>query len=197
MLSVVQAQTTLETVQAQRINVGVARAEFEHAIATLVGKPASGFSIPVKPMTTSPPPIPIGLPSQLLERRPDIAAAERSMAEANAQIGIAKAAYYPTLTLSASGRAGSFDARQPFCVVQPLLGDRRDPFRDALRRRPSPCNGQSVHCYLQRSSRILPADGTNRVPAGGGRAGDCKNSFPASLAATVGRRIRQRGVNSN
>jgi NodT family efflux transporter outer membrane factor (OMF) lipoprotein len=103
MLSVVQAQTTLETVEAQRINVGVARAEFEHAIATLVGRPASGFSIPVKPMTTSPPPIPIGLPSQLLERRPDIAAAERSMAEANAQIGIARAAYYPTLTLSASG----------------------------------------------------------------------------------------------
>ncbi len=102
-LSVVQAQTTLENVQAQAINVGLARAQFEHAIATLIGKPASSFSIPVKPMTTAPPPIPIGVPSRLLERRPDIAAAERSMAEANAQIGIAYAAFYPTLTLTAAG----------------------------------------------------------------------------------------------
>ncbi len=101
-LSVSQAQTTLENVQAQAINVGLARAQFEHAIATLIGKPSSSFSIPVKAMTTAPPPIPIGVPSQLLERRPDIAAAERSMAEANAQIGIATAAFYPTLTLSAA-----------------------------------------------------------------------------------------------
>ena len=103
MISVVQAQTTLETTQAQAINIGVARAQFEHAIAVLVGKPASSFSIPVRPMTTEPPPIPVGFPSQLLERRPDIAAAERAMAEANAQIGIAKTAFYPTLTLTAAG----------------------------------------------------------------------------------------------
>jgi len=102
-LSVVQAQTTLENVQAQAINVGLARAQFEHAIATLIGKPTSSFSIPVKPMIVTPPPIPIGVPSQLLERRPDIAAAERLMAEANAQIGVATAAFYPTLTLSATG----------------------------------------------------------------------------------------------
>ena len=101
-ITVVQAQTLLESVRAQAISIGVARAQFEHAIATLIGKPASSFSISVRPMTTAPPPIPIGVPSQLLERRPDIAAAERSMAEANAQIGIAYAAYYPTLTLSAS-----------------------------------------------------------------------------------------------
>jgi NodT family efflux transporter outer membrane factor (OMF) lipoprotein len=103
MISVVQAQSTLETVQAQAINVGLARAQFEHAIATLIGRPASSFSVPVRPMTVAPPPIPIGVPSQLLERRPDIAAAERAMAQANAQIGIAYAAYFPTLTLSASG----------------------------------------------------------------------------------------------
>jgi NodT family efflux transporter outer membrane factor (OMF) lipoprotein len=102
-LSVVQAETTLQSVQAQGINVGLARAQFEHAIATLIGQPASSFSIPVKPRTPSPPPIPIGVPSQLLERRPDIASAERTMARANAQIGIATAAFYPTLTLSATG----------------------------------------------------------------------------------------------
>jgi NodT family efflux transporter outer membrane factor (OMF) lipoprotein len=102
-MSVSQAQNTLESVQAQAINVGLARAQFEHAIATLIGKSASSISISVKPMTTAPPPIPIGVPSELLERRPDIAAAERSMAEANAQIGIAYAAYYPALTLSATG----------------------------------------------------------------------------------------------
>jgi len=102
-LSVVQAQTVLAGVEASATNVAIARAQFEHAIAMLVGKVASNSSIPVNPMTTAPPPIPIGLPSELLERRPDIAAAERTMAEANAAIGIAYAAYYPNLTLTAQG----------------------------------------------------------------------------------------------
>jgi NodT family efflux transporter outer membrane factor (OMF) lipoprotein len=102
-ISVVEAQTTLESAQAAATNVGIARAQYEHAIAVLVGKTASNLSIPVKPMTVAPPPIPVGVPSQLLERRPDIAAAERTMAEANAAIGIAYAAYYPTLTLTAEG----------------------------------------------------------------------------------------------
>jgi NodT family efflux transporter outer membrane factor (OMF) lipoprotein len=102
-ISVVEAQNTLQNVQAQAINLGVARAQYEHAIAMLVGANASDFSIPVKPVSVTPPPIPIGLPSALLERRPDIAASERNMAAANAEIGIATAAYYPDLTLSASG----------------------------------------------------------------------------------------------
>ena len=102
-ISVVEAQTALESAQASAINTGLARAQYEHAIAVLLGRTASEFSIPVKPMTTAPPPIPVGMPSQLLERRPDIAAAERNMASANALIGIAQAAYYPTVTLSASG----------------------------------------------------------------------------------------------
>lgn len=102
-ISLVEAQTTLASAQSQAINLGIARAQYEHAIAMLVGKPASTFSIPVRPFTTAPPPIPVGLPSQLLERRPDVAAAERNMAAANAQIGVAYAAYYPALTLSGSG----------------------------------------------------------------------------------------------
>ena len=102
-ISVVEAETTLQSAQADATNVGIARAQYEHAIAVLVGKAASNFSIPVKPMTVAPPPIPVGVPSELLERRPDVAAAERTMAEANAAIGIAYAAYYPNLTLSAAG----------------------------------------------------------------------------------------------
>jgi NodT family efflux transporter outer membrane factor (OMF) lipoprotein len=99
--AVAQAETQLETTQAQATGVGLTRAQFEHAIAVLVGKPASDFSIPIEPLKARPPAIPFGLPSQLLERRPDIAASERLMAQANAQIGIATAAYYPTVTLSA------------------------------------------------------------------------------------------------
>jgi NodT family efflux transporter outer membrane factor (OMF) lipoprotein len=102
-ISLVQAQQALESAEAAGANLGVARAQFEHAIATLIGKPASDFSLPVKPLDHVPPAIPIGMPSQLLERRPDIAASERGMAAANAQIGVAVAAYYPNLTLSASG----------------------------------------------------------------------------------------------
>jgi len=102
-ISLVEAQTTLESAQSAAINIGIARAQYEHAIAMLVGKPAPTFTIPVEPTTSAPPAIPVGVPSQLLERRPDIAAAERNMAAANAQIGVAYAAYYPALTLSATG----------------------------------------------------------------------------------------------
>ncbi|HEV7511399.1 MAG TPA: efflux transporter outer membrane subunit [Candidatus Acidoferrum sp.] len=102
-ISLVQAQNALQSAEAAGANLGIARAQFEHAIALLVGTPASSFSLPVKPLDHAPPAIPIGVPSQLLERRPDIAASERSMAAANAQIGVAVAAYYPNLTLSATG----------------------------------------------------------------------------------------------
>jgi len=100
---VLLAETQLKTTQAQAIDIGVQRAQLEHAIAVLAGKPASVFSIPVTPLTLAPPIIPFGVPSELLERRPDIAGAERRMAAANAQIGVAVAAYYPSVTLSASG----------------------------------------------------------------------------------------------
>jgi NodT family efflux transporter outer membrane factor (OMF) lipoprotein len=98
---VAQAQTQLETTQVQATDIAVQRAAFEHAIATLIGKPPADFSLPPAPLDLQPPDIPAGLPSELLERRPDIAAAERRVAEANEQIGIAKAAYFPTVTLNA------------------------------------------------------------------------------------------------
>ena len=102
-ISVVEAENTLENAQATATNLGVARAEYEHAIAMLIGTDPSSFSIAVKALNATPPAVPIGVPSQLLERRPDIAGSERMMAAANAEIGVATAAFYPTLTLSAGG----------------------------------------------------------------------------------------------
>jgi NodT family efflux transporter outer membrane factor (OMF) lipoprotein len=102
-LEVQQADTQLETTRAEAIDVGVARAQYEHAVAVLIGKPPEEFSLPPLPLVAPPPPIPVSVPSVLLERRPDIAAAERSVAAANAQIGVAKSAYYPLIDLGASG----------------------------------------------------------------------------------------------
>ena len=101
-VEVAQAETQLETTRAQAIDIGVQRAQLEHAIALLVGEPASTFSIPPAPLKLSPPKFPLGLPSELLERRPDIASAERTVASANAQIGIARTAYFPVLSIVAS-----------------------------------------------------------------------------------------------
>jgi len=102
-VDVAQAETQLETVRAQLVDLGVARAQFEHAIGTLANYDLTGFSIPPAPLDLPLPKVPTGVPSQLLERRPDIAAAERQTAAANAQIGIAISAYYPAISLGATG----------------------------------------------------------------------------------------------
>lgn len=109
-VEVEQAKTQLETTRARAIDVEVLRAQYEHAVATLIGQPASTFTLPPLPLNAPAPEIPVGVPSDLLERRPDIASAERQMAAANAQIGVAKAAYFPLLNLSAAGgfESGTF-----------------------------------------------------------------------------------------
>jgi NodT family efflux transporter outer membrane factor (OMF) lipoprotein len=124
---VAQAQTQLDTTRVQDTDVTVQRAQFEHAIAILIGKPPAEFNLGTAPLNYQPPGIPVGLPSELLQRRPDIAAAERRVAEANQQIGIARAAYFPTVTLGGSagfsGSQGSnwFTWPSGFWAVGPAL----------------------------------------------------------------------------
>ena len=124
-IAVLQARTTLKSTQSSAINVGLSRAQYEHAVATLVGKVATDFSIPVKPLLYTPPAIPTGVPSQLAERRPDVAAAERTIAQANATIGIGYGAFFPQVTISAGGGFESstfkhlFDAASRFWSIGP------------------------------------------------------------------------------
>jgi NodT family efflux transporter outer membrane factor (OMF) lipoprotein len=135
---VAQAQTQLETTRVQDTDIAVQRAQFEHAIAILIGKPPAALSLPPSPLHVQPPDISAGLPSQLLERRPDIAAAERRVAEANEQIGIARAAFFPTIILSATaGFEGNsitnwFTWPSRFWAVGPSA---LEPLFDAGRRR--------------------------------------------------------------
>ena len=114
-VDVAQAKTQLETTRAEAIDLQVARVEFAHAIAVLIGKPASDFSLPVAPLDVQPPSVPPALPSELLERRPDVAAAERRMAAANANIGIARSAYFPLLGLNVTG---GFNSRLITTLIQ-------------------------------------------------------------------------------
>lgn len=106
---VAQAETQLKSTQAQALDIQVQRAQLEHAIALLIGQPPAGFALPLNPLVEVAPPVsPSSLPSRLLERRPDVAAAERRVAAANAQIGVAKAAFFPDLSFSATGAPDSF-----------------------------------------------------------------------------------------
>ena len=125
---VFQAKTQVETAEVQLSDIRVNRAQTEHAIAVLVGQPPNSFSLPVVPLKAVPPAVPASLPSQLLERRPDIAAAERRTAEANEQIGIARTAYFPTLNLAASAGilannlSNFFSANNIVYSLGPVLG---------------------------------------------------------------------------
>ena len=112
--TVAQAEAQLKSAQAEDTNLGILRAQYEHAIAVLMGRPPSSFSLPPIALAANPPAIPVEIPSELLERRPDIAAAERSVAQANAEIGVAKAAYFPTVLLSAAGGFGNSSAANWF-----------------------------------------------------------------------------------
>jgi NodT family efflux transporter outer membrane factor (OMF) lipoprotein len=115
-LDVSEAETLLDTTQADYIGLGVQRAQFEHALAVLLGKAPAEFSLPNSPLDLKPPAIPPGLPSDLLERRPDVAAAERTMAADNAQIGVARAAFFPALNLTGSGGLLTGDLGKLFTV---------------------------------------------------------------------------------
>jgi len=137
---VTQAQTQLQAAKVQAADISVSRAQYEHAIAILTGQPPSALTLPPAPLPVelTPPGIPAGLPSQLLERRPDIAAAERRTAEANEQVGIARAAFFPTLSLS--GEAG-FESTSltslfsPASIVYAVGPALSETFFDAGRRR--------------------------------------------------------------
>ncbi len=109
-IDVEEAKEQLEATRAQLIDLGVQRAQYEHAVAVLIGVPATGFHVSERPLAGDPPPIPTGIPSQLLERRPDIAAAERRVASANALIGVAKSTFFPTVLLGATGGTNSESA---------------------------------------------------------------------------------------
>ena len=156
---VAQAQTQLNTTLVQDTDVTVQRAQFEHAIATLIGKPPADFSLAAAPLNTEAPSTPVGLPSELLQRRPDVAAAERRVAEANQQIGIARAAYFPTVTLDGTagfaGTQGSnwFTWPSAFWAVGPALAQ---TLFDAGRRRATSETARAnydaaVASYRQRS----------------------------------------------
>ncbi|ACA18760.1 RND efflux system, outer membrane lipoprotein, NodT family [Methylobacterium sp. 4-46] len=114
---VITAQTQLQTTQAQAIAVGLQRAIFEHAIATLIGRPPSEVSLARARLAAAPPSVPVSLPSDLLERRPDVAAAERAVQRQSEQIGVAVAAFYPTVTLSANGGIAGDPARNFFSAA--------------------------------------------------------------------------------
>ena len=186
---VAQAQTQLDTTTAQETDIDVERAQYEHAIAVLLGKPPAAFSLAAEPLPSQPPVIPVGLPSQLLERRPDIAAAERRVAEANEQIGIARAAFFPTVML---GATGGFEGTSilnwlnwpsRFWAVGPSLAE---TLFDAGRRRAGSDVAIAGYDAAVATYRETALD---RVSAGGGQSGRAAGSRERRKAAARRRRL--------
>jgi outer membrane protein, multidrug efflux system len=137
-LDLAQQQTLLDSTQTQLYLVQQQRAQFEHAIAVLTGNPASTFSVPVRALNAAPPPVPLGVPSDLLERRPDIATVERQMAYQNALVGVATAAFYPQLTIGGSGGVQSTDIMTLFTApsaIWAIGGDLLQPIFEGGRNR--------------------------------------------------------------
>ena len=176
-VDVAQAQTQLDTTRVQATDLQVARAQFEHAIAILVGKAPADLTIPPAAIDVPPPAVPITLPSQLVERRPDVAAAERRVAAANAQIGVAQAAFFPTLALTASGGLESSTLNDAADVAQPVLGDRSLACRNRVRRRPPQVGQGAGSRQLRRDGGRVSAEhadgvsGRGRQPCCAARAG--------------------------
>jgi outer membrane protein TolC len=168
-VDVVQAETQVLSAQADAIDLRVSRSQLEHAIAVLTGRAPANFDLPPEPFRVHIPEVPPGLPSTLLERRPDIAAAERRMAAANERIGIAQAAYYPNLSLTGSAGFSSnslsnlFSAPSRFWSIGADLGRHAPRFRRAFGA------GRSLARAVRRDRRELPADRAHRLPGGRGQ----------------------------
>ncbi len=168
---VTQARTQLDSALVADTDIAVERAQYEHAIAVLAGEAPSALSIPEVAPQLVPPGIPVGLPSQLLERRPDIAAAERRVAEANEEMGIARTAFYPTVSLEATlGFTGPLHHELAH-MAQPLLGGRTFDGADPVRRGTTPRRVRERSGELRCRCRRLSPDGARGVPTGGGQSG--------------------------
>ncbi len=190
---VAQAQTQLDTTTAQETDIDVERAQYEHAIAVLLGKPPAEFSLAAESLRAQPPVIPVGLPSQLLERRPDIAAAERRIEEANEQIGIARAAFFPTVTLGATGGFGGtsilnwLNWPSRFWAVGPSLAE---TLFDAGRRR---AGSDVAIAGYDAAVASLSANRVDCVSAGGRQSG-CAAGSGERRKAAARRRCLCRGI---
>ncbi len=190
-LDVSQAESQLYGVQSQLMDLGVQRAAFEHAIAILIGKAPGGTHDSSVALTTPPPPVPLGVPSELLERRPDIASAERQVAAANEQIGIAMAAFYPNLSLTASAGlensslAKWFTWPSRFWSVGPQLAE---TLFDAGRRRGVIAEQRAAY---DATVAALPADCAHRDAAGGRQSGRIAHSGGGGGQSAANRSSRQ------
>ena len=165
---VVSAEAQLLSSQAQQINAKIQRAVLEHAIAVLIGQQPADFSLSPTAMRTDVPTVPAGVPSTLLERRPDVAEAERKVAAANAQIGVATAAYFPSLTLSGSDQYANSTLAQADQPAESRVVLRTLARRNRLRRRLAPRPGRSSARRPRRERGHLSANGVVRFSAGRG-----------------------------
>ena len=188
-----QAQTQLEQTRAQLVAENINRATFEHAVAVLVGKSPSAFSLEPGPLPDEVPTFDAGVPSALLERRPDIASAERQMASANAQIGVAVAAYYPDISLASTVTLVASSLLPLLQLSQRGVVGRAAARRHPDRRRRAQGAGRGRPRQLRRPGRDLPPDHPRRLPAGRGCAGPAARPGEAGAGAAPRRRLRARG----